>query len=139
MQDVLDYRRTIKGEGRHVQLFASTDPPTLVVSTLVDAEGVRRNVEIDGRLGAELLVALSSATTSAEQGCPAILAVSQAAHVASRKESDGWWIHIDTPASSVVIQAGMMQRLLVSLQELLNDVTGEYRRKIGELERAFGG
>lgn len=137
MQDVLDYRRTIKGEGRHVQLFASTNPSILTIATLTD-DGIAFRAQIDGHFGAELLVALASATTSANQGCQAAINVSHVAHVSCRKEMDGWWIHFDTPASSVVIQAEMMQRVLVSLQELLNDITGEYRRKIGELERAFG-
>lgn len=128
------YQRIIMaGDDRQVRLMVATGPSVISISTSVFDHALVV-VTIDGKYGADLLVALSSVYTAATQGGSAMVKIDKAALVSFRKDSEA--IEIDDGLCSVEIPLDMAERSIRALQILLNDVTGEYRRQVDELEKA---
>lgn len=128
------YQRTIMAEDeRQVRLMVATDPAVISISTSVFADAVVV-ATIDGKHGADLLVALSSVYTAASQGGSAMVKIAKEALVSFR--SGDKVIEIDNGLAAAEIPVDLCEQTIKSLQILLNDVTGEYRRQVDELEKA---
>ena len=134
-RDSLSYQRTVFGSERAVTLYAITDPSVISVS-VVRGDDIAYRTQTEGRHGADLLVALSSAYTAATQGMEAHVKAGDLVITARKNKKGEWWLSIDSPNSGVSIPLDMGERVILSLQTLLNDVTGEYRRQISEYEKA---
>lgn len=127
------YQRTIMaGDERQVRLMVATGPAVISISSSVFDNAVVV-ATIDGKYGADLLVALSSVYTAATQGGNAMVKIADEALVSFRRDSQA--IEIDNGLGAAEIPLDLCEQTIKSLQTLLNDVTGEYRRQVDELEK----
>lgn len=132
--ETLLYQRTlIKNDGASIVLLASTNPASILIQSQFRTMNAI-SVHVPGELGADLIVASSSAYTAATQGMEYQAKVGTAIidtitglkgrhHVRYRGNNGGFVVDIE-----------MMPAVLASLQTLLNDITGEYRRRVEQIE-----
>lgn len=138
MQDIredLIYQRVINYEGRMLSMVASFPPGTLSFAHGYKAED-QVVISIDGIYGADMTLAISSTYTAATQGMEMSMIVGDVA-IYSRQMDDGSWVVIfnqQDRAKRFLLPFPMVPAVITALHTLLNDVTGEYRRQINEIE-----
>lgn len=135
IEEWICYQRTIiaPDSEEQVRLMAATDPATISISASVHG-GAFAHVAINGKYGADLLVALSGVYTASTQGLTSMNRIESEAAVSFK--TGGVAITVSNGVSTAEIPVTLCERVIKSLQMLLNDITGEYRRQVDELEKA---